>query len=163
MTDPSFVVFKYQHADPVAGNWVVWTLFWVFLALFAASMFLLGPVGIVLGIVGAIVAFRTWPKREIRLGLRYFVCGNTIAYYKNVKRIALRPGNLTLFWGSKDSFKLEEKRFPSNARKAHKITANKAAKFQKVADKLIQRVLAEAPNVELAGIDRDQRKAEAPA
>lgn len=122
MTDPSFVVFKYQHADPVIGSGIVWAAFWVFQSLFAASMFLLGPVGIVLGIVAAIVAFNRWPRRVICLGLRYFVCGNTIAYYRNVKRMALRPGQLTLFWGGRDSFRLEEKRFPSNARKAHKIS-----------------------------------------
>ncbi len=154
MTDPSIVVYKYQHSDPLVASWVVWAVFWVLLALIAASLFFLGPLGVVLGVIGVIFVFKKWPRREISLGLRYVICGNTIAYYKNVKRMALRPGHLTLFWGSKDSFKLEEKRFPSNARKAHKITANKAAKFQKVADKLIQRVLAESPHVELVGIER---------
>jgi hypothetical protein len=154
VTDPSFVVYKYKHPDPVTGNWVVWAIFWMFLALFAASIFVLGPAGILVAIVGAFVTFKKWPRRELALGLRYFVCGNTIAYYKNVKRLALKPGNLSVFWGKNDSFKLEQKRFPTAARKAHKITANQAAKFTKASSKIIQRVLAESPNVQLVGIDR---------
>ena len=154
MIEPSFATFKYQHEDKLVRSWSVWAIFWVLLALVALSLFVLGPFGIMLGIVLAIFFAKKWPKRQISLGTRYFVCGHTLAYYKNVQRMTYRPGLLTLFWGNNQFFKLEEKRFPTNARKQHKITANKAAKFKKVSAKLIERVIAESPNVELVGITR---------
>lgn len=154
LPEPSFVEFKYRHADPVVAGWVVWAVFWSLLAILAASLYIMGPPGVVPAIAGAALAMKLWPRRRISLGSRYFVCGDTVAYYKNVRKMALRPGNLTLFWGNRHSFKLEEARFPTNARKAHKISANKAAKFNKVAGKIIDRVMSESPHVELVGIDR---------
>ena len=158
MVEPGFVVFKYQHGDPLVRSWVVWVVFWSLLALFAASIFVLGPFGIVLTLVGAGLIASKWPKRQINLGPRYLVCGNTLAYYKNVQRMAMRPGHLVLFWGNNQSFKLEQQRFPTNARKQHKISANKAQKFAKVSYRIIERVLAESPKVELVGIDRKTKQ-----
>ena len=45
--------------------------------------------------------------------------------------------------------------FPTNARKSHKIAANKAAKFSKVSQKLIERVRHASPSVELSGVASD--------
>ena len=162
MVEPGFVVFKYQHPDPLVKSWVVWVAFWSLLLLFAAAIFFTGPFGIVLTVIGAIVIGKKWPKRQINLGPRYFVCGDTVAYYKNVQRMAMRPGHLVLFWGDKQSFKLEQQRFPTNARKQQKISANKAQKFAKVSYRIIDRVLAESPKVELVGIDRKTRQWESP-
>lgn len=154
MTEPSFVVFKYQHADPLVTGGAVWATWWALLALLAVSVYFLGPVGIVPVVIVAIVVGMRWPKRCISLGARFLVCGHTLAYYKNIRKVVLRPGHLTLHWGNKGLFKLEQVRFPTNARKTHKIEKNKADKFQKVSRKIIQRVLAESPSVELVGIDR---------
>ena len=154
MVEPSFAVFKYQHEDPMVRSTTVWAAWWTVAVLVLVSLFFLGPVGVGAGVVAVFILFAKWPKRQISLGARYFVCGHTVAYYKNVKRMVLRPGHLTLFWGDKQFFKLEEKRFPTNARKQHKITLNKALKFQKVSQKIIERVIAESPGVELAGISR---------
>lgn len=157
LPEPSLAVFKYQHEDKLVSSWVVWAFFWLLIAFVPVLFYFLGPVAVVPGVIVVVLAFKLWPKRQISLGPRFVVCGNTVAYYKNVKRMALRPGNLTLFWGDNQFFKLEEKRFPTNARKQHKITANKAAKFQKVSAKIIERVIAESPGVELVGIDRHAR------
>ena len=151
MTDPGFAMFKYQHTDPVARGGKVWLAWGAMFALLALSIPFLGVISIILMVVAAIFLRKRWPGRAIYLGPRFMVCGNTIAYYKNVRRMALRPGELTIFWGADDSFRLEEKRFPTGARKEHKIKANKAAKFGKVAAKIIERVQIEVPGVKLEG------------
>ena len=148
------MVFKYQHADPVSAGWV-WLAWWTILALVAASTFFLGPLGVVLTIVVVILMIKRVRRRSIYLGDRYFVCGNTIAYYRNIKRMELRPGHLSLHWGEKGTFRLEQDRFPTNARKAEKIAKNKAAKFEKVSQRIVRKVLVDSPSVELAGIQRD--------
>ena len=162
MIEPSFAVFKYKHDDPVVRSGIVWAGWWALAVLTALFFFVLGPFAIIP--CGIAIAFmvKKWPRKQLFLGTRYLVCGNTVAYYKNIERMSLRPGHLVLFWGNKQSFKLEETRFPTNARKPHKIKANKEAKFKKVSDKIIERVLAESPRVELNGINR-KRPAEAKA
>jgi hypothetical protein len=151
MTDPNFAMFQYQHSDRVVRSGKVWLAWGAIVALLAASILFLGVIGIILTIIVAVFLGKRFPRRAIYLGPRFMVCGNTIAYYKNVRRMALKPGELTIFWGEEDSFRLEEKRFPTGARKQHKIKANKAAKFGKVAAKIIERVQIEVPGVKLDG------------
>lgn len=153
MTDPGFAVFKYKHDDPLVSSGIVWAVFWSGIALLCVTFLFLGPVALVVAAVLALVVFKVAPKRQISLGPRFVVCGNRVAYYKNVRRMVLRPGHLTLSWED-GALVVEQSRFPTNARKQHKISANKAAKFQKVSSKIIERVIAESPGVELTGITR---------
>ena len=162
LPDPGFAVFKYKHDAPLVSSWVVWALFWALFAVVGLVFFFLGPVGFVVGVVVVIVLFQLAPKRQISLGPRFVVCGDRVAYYKNVRRMVLRPGHLTLFWGNKQTLVVEQERFPTNARKSHKISANKAQKFAKVSYKIIDRVLAESPSVETVGIDRKTKQWESP-
>ena len=161
LPSPSFAAFKYDHPDPHVPRIAVPGFWFVFILLGMASYSFFGEAGIVpVVILGFLVSWK-WPRKQIYLGRRYVVCGRTIVYYRNVRKMALRPGVLTLQWGDKQSFTLEETRFPTNARKDHKIKANKAAKFRKVSGKIIEHVLAEAPAVELAGIQRTARPQQA--
>jgi hypothetical protein len=88
------------------------------------------------------------------LGPRYLLCGQTIVYYANVKRLTLSRGTGTLRVQSNNgqSFVLERDKFPTNARKADKIQKNKAAKFDKVADKIIDKVRKATTSADLIGV-----------
>ena len=157
MATPDLTIFKYQHADRVVSPGVAWAAFLAFLALAALGIFLLGPPGIALIVVGVLVFGFAWPKRRLCVGMRYLICGNTVVYYGNVRKMVLTHGKgneLALHWGKNSVFTLERERFPTNARKAEKIQKNKAAKFDKVSNGIIRRVLLAAPTVELVGIDR---------
>jgi hypothetical protein len=71
-----------------------------------------------------------------------------------VKRLTLTRGSGTLRVQSSNgqNFVLERDKFPTNARKADKIKKNKAVKFDKVADKLIEKVRKAAPGASLTGV-----------
>ena len=60
-----------------------------------------------------------------------------------------RPGTLELFGADGQVLRLERDKFPTNARKADKITKNKATKFEKVSSRIIERVLHAAPGTPL--------------
>lgn len=91
--------------------------------------------------------------RQLALGPRYLVCGEVIVYYGNVDKIVVDRdgGRLTLISASDRRFTIERERFPTGARKTHKIAANKAAKFAKVAAKLVEKVRHASPAVEVSG------------
>jgi hypothetical protein len=161
MAAPNYAVFKYDHTDRLKWAWLhrivvaVWGI-----AVFVA-FFLIGPLAFALLIALIIYSAVVAPKKKILLGVRYLLCGNTILYYRNVRRMKLSEGKeLTLFWGESKFLKVEQERFPTNARKSEKIAKNKTAKFEKVSRKIIDRVLLASPDVELLGIDRDQWLAE---
>ena len=91
--------------------------------------------------------------RQLQLGPRYLLCGNSIVYYANVNRLTLSGANGTLRLQSQNgkSFVLERDKFPTGARKADKIKKNKAAKFDKVSSKIIEKVKKAAPRVDMIG------------
>jgi hypothetical protein len=155
MATPNVAVFKYQHSDHLV-SWKVKAAFWLgILALVPLGIFLAGPPGFMLAIAGLFLAGFLWPKRRISVGTRYLVCGNTVLYYANIRRMELHHGNYLILHSGKDSvFRLERDRFPTNARKTDKISKNKAIKFEKVSGRIIERVLHAAPTVELKGINR---------
>lgn len=104
-------------------------------------------------IMGVITFF--YAAKKIFLGPRYLICGSNIVYYNNVVRLALdeAAGNLLLVTAANQSFTLERDKFPTNARKADKIVKNKAAKFDKVSQNLIGKVLRASPGVQTTGIN----------
>jgi hypothetical protein len=75
-------------------------------------------------------------------------------YYGNVRRLTLSQARDSLQVQSANGrvFVLERDKFPTSARKTDKIARNRAAKFDKVSGKIIEKVRKAVPNVELSGI-----------
>lgn len=147
----SFAVFKYKHGSrtamsPRRCNWVIGAL-----ALAAVGTIVFFPGGLALYLVPLLI-WLTVP-RQLALGPRYLVCGEVIVYYGNVDRIIVdhQAGRLTLVSAGDRRFSIERERFPTGARKTHKIAANKEAKFSKVAGKLIEKIRQASPAVEVSG------------
>lgn len=152
--------FKYDHSEGNPWGPANWLAGLVFVAAVAGCFAVVLPLGFIALVVLTLIWAHLLPKREIRLGVRYAIVGNTIVYFRNVRKMELKAGHeLTLHWGKDRSLKIEQSRFPTNARKQEKIAKNKAAKFEKVSGKIIDRVLRTAPTVELTGIDRQARLA----
>jgi hypothetical protein len=155
MTPTEFSQFKYQHSDTAtrspARRWFTGISFGLALLIFVSG-YLVFPVSLVPLLV-PLIAWTT-ASRQLLLGPRYLLCGKTIVYYANVKRLTLAraTGTLRVQLQSGQSFVLERDKFPTGARKADKITKNKAAKFDKVADKIIEKVRKATPGADLIGV-----------
>ncbi len=147
-----FSAFKYHHNRPAVVSPARWRFTWVSaaLALLVAGFFF--PAGALAFLIPLIAYFSA--PRILYVGPRYLLCGDIIIYFGNVVRLDLKEadGTLTLVTCSKKTFILERENFPTNARKSHKIAANKAAKFTKASARLIERVRRAAPEAELHGI-----------
>lgn len=153
MTPTVFASFKYQHTDPVTRSpgrlqFVVASL--------AVALLVIVWTGFVPGAALLVVPLVAWlsATRQLHLGPRYLLCGNSIVYYGNVKRLTLSraQGKLNLVCANGESFVLDRTKFPTGARKAAKITKNKAAKFDKVSAKIIEKVRAASTHVNLIGV-----------
>jgi len=155
MTPTEFSEFKYQHGDAAsrsrARRWFTGISFGLALLLIATRAVPF-PVSLFTLLV-PVIAWST-ASRQLLLGPRYLLCGQTIVYYANVKRLTLSRGTGTLRVQSNNgqSFVLERDKFPTNARKADKIKKNKAAKFDKVADKIIDKVRKATTSADLIGV-----------
>lgn len=155
MTPTEFAQFKYRHTDAVARSparlWVVGIGLAVALVLLSRRDVPL-PLAVVAFLVPAVAWFSA--GRYLLLGPRYLVCGKAIVYYANVQRITLSRGSGMLRVQSKNghTFALDRDKFPTNARKTDKIQKNKTAKFNKVVDKIVEKVRKTAPDAELVGV-----------
>jgi len=152
MTPTAFANFKYQHTDAVSRSpaRVGFAIASLCLALLAMGLFAF-PVGAVMLVV-PLVAWLS-AQRQLLLGPRYLLCGNTIVYYGNVKRVTLSAshGKLRIECNNGKAFVLERDKFPTGARKTDKIAKNKAKKFDKVSSKIMEKVRAASANVVLIG------------
>ena len=152
---PKLGTFKYDHDDRIPMGWVNWLAGLLCLPLIVAAFTVAAPLGFVAIVATLIFLAIRIPKKQIRLGTRYAIVGNTIVYFRNVRKMEFKAGHdLTLYWGTDRRLRIEQSRFPTGARKAEKIAKNKAAKFEKVSGKIIDRVLSASPTVALTGIDR---------
>lgn len=144
-----FALIKYDHGEPVSLSGARWM--WLAFVLVAAvgALFVFFPLCLILGIV-AVVIFHQ-PKR-LYLGPRYLICGRKILYYANIERVTLEPGQLILKSSTGRLLVLEQDRFQTNARKPGKIAANKAARLEKVAQKIVKHVRRAAPHAQLTGV-----------
>ncbi|WP_135228325.1 hypothetical protein [Deinococcus fonticola] len=93
-------------------------------------------------------------KKKIELFPRYLICGPNIVYFQNVEALTLKDqaGTLTIDYLQgklKKQFVLDRKNFPTNARKQHKIDANRQKKFDKVVARITRAVGQQAPQVAL--------------
>lgn len=147
-------VWKYQH-DGAGHRHPLQTR--VALAFLAGAVVSVAVFGFVLpGLVLTAIAVAVYTRsvKKIMVGPRRMVCGDDIVYYGNVVRMSLQEdaGVLQLETASGQRFVLSRDRFPTNARKTDKIRKNKAAKFTKVSQGLIARVLRASPDVQTTGI-----------
>lgn len=153
MTPTEFAIFKYQHTDPATRSQKrIWFAGGSLAIAVLVNWFVgFGPAAALL--VLPLVAWFSAP-RQLQLGPRYLLCGNTIIYYANVRKANLSnaQGKLRLVCANGKAFVLERDKFPTNARKADKISKNKAAKFQKVANKVIEKVRSASAKADFSGL-----------
>lgn len=151
MDDSAFATFKYRHADSGMISRQRKIIAVILLLLGLPGLLAFVPFGLIC-LFGALVAFVVRDKKLL-LGPRYLLCGNQLLYYANVCRVSLSSdaGSLLIETVNGRRFTLERDKFPTNARKAPKIAANKAAKFAKVSGKIIDKVRAAAPAAEILG------------
>ena len=150
LAQPQLSVFKYKHGGRVTLSRKR--------KLFIAAALVLTLLIAVAAFPGGLIAFLLpvfaflGRSGTLALGPRYLVCGEDIVYYANVTQLTLSEaqGSLKLKTASGKSFSIERAKFPTNARKAHKIAANKAAKFNKVSARIIDKVRRAAPAVVVA-------------
>jgi hypothetical protein len=152
MDKPQFAVFKYRHEGHAGLDRVRQVLFYIGLAVALIATFADFPAGVAVFFAPLLVYISA--ARKLSLGTRYLLCGNDIVYYGNVTRLALseKEGKLSVRSANGKTFVLERERFPTGARKADKIKKNRAAKFGKVAAKIVDKVRKASPAVELVGI-----------
>ena len=142
---PQLAVFKYKHGDRVSLSAKRKLFFFASLVISLALAKLLFPFGL-LALVIPVFAFFGGAK-TLSVGPRYLVCGDHIVYYANVTQLQLSEaeGVLSLQTSGGKPFVIEREKFPTNARKANKVAANKAAKFNKVTAKIIDKVRRASP------------------
>ncbi|WP_301101718.1 hypothetical protein [Propionivibrio sp.] len=147
LEQPQLAVFKYKHGGRVAFSAKRKTFMLISLAAALIAAFFAFPGGLMALVIPLGVFFVR--QGTLALGPRYLVCGNDIVYFANVAQVALHEGEgrLNLKMASGATFTLERDKFPTNARKAHKVAANKAAKFNKVSAKIIEKVRRASPVV----------------
>lgn len=152
MTPTEFATFKYQHADRARLSASRRRVVFVGLGLAALASLLAFPFGALLFVV-PLVAWLSAP-RQLLLGPRYLLCGKSIVYYTNVRKLSLSKskGSMRLQSANGQVFVLERDKFPTGARKTDKIAKNKAAKFDKVSSKIVEKVRKAAGDVELNGV-----------
>lgn len=150
MNTADFAVFNYQYAGWVSRSKVRTQVAGCSGAVAVVS-FVFGfiPAGFVLT-CAALFAWFAVP-RQLLVGPRYLLCGDVIVYYRNVKSMTLSTskGRLGLTCHSGQVFVLERDKFPTGARKTDKIAKNKAQKFDKVSAKIMDKVRAASPQVEM--------------
>ena len=152
MTPTEFSTFKYQHPDRAVRSRKRLIFVGLSLAVALGIAVLAFPPGALALLVPLVAWFSV--SKQLQLGPRYLLCGQSIVYYGNVTRLTLAraQGSLRVQSASGQVFVLERDKFPTGARKTAKIAANKAAKFDKVSGKIIDKVRQAGAQVELIGI-----------
>lgn len=141
--------WKYRHAGPGSRSRAQK---WLAAALLVGSLLALAaepPLAIFLGVVGLVAMFAG--TKKLFVGPRYLICGSEIVYFANVERVDRDDlaGTLCLAAAGCPPFVLERERFPTGARKTDKIARNRAAKFAKVAERIVTAVRAANPAAEI--------------
>jgi hypothetical protein len=151
MTPTEFALFKYQHADRADLSPARLRFIYVSLAVAVVVGLVTFGVGAVLLLVPGLAYLMA--GKHLKLGPRYLLCGKSIVYYANVKRVvkSSTKGSLQVQSANGQSFVLERDKFPTGARKADKIAKNKAAKFEKVSNKIIEKVRKANGDADVSG------------
>lgn len=149
----AFACFRYKHTDAIirSRQRIVFVGATLALALAVAAMF-----GAAIGAVLLAVPLFAWvaAPRQLLLGPRYLLCGNTIVYFGNVKRMTLSRahGKLRLECTNGTTFVLERRRFPRSVYAVEKIVKIQATRFEKLATKIITQVHATSANAVLISV-----------
>ncbi len=149
MDEPRFATWKYDYTGPGKRNKLQ---VWLAAAAFAGGLLvwkILIPLAIVLFVAGLIALLAR--SKKLMVGARYLICGERIVYFANVVRVERNDahGHLSLVSANGNRVDIERDKFPTNARKTDKIRRNKAAKFVKVANHLVERIRRAAPTAEI--------------
>lgn len=147
---PVFARFSYQHADGVNRSTLrIWFTGASLLIAVATTAVLASAFAAVLLAVPLIAWLAT--PRQLLLGPRYLLCGNTIIYFGNVKRMTLSPtlGKLRLECTSGTAFVLERRRFPRSTRMAENLLKSKTTRFDRLSARIIEQVRAASANAVL--------------
>lgn len=110
------------------------------------------PFGLFVLVPVVIYVIRKSAAAKMYIGPRYLICGGSIFYYHNVSKIILdyEKGTLLLSSVSGRTLLIQQKNFPTNARKARKSPKIRPPSFYKAAEKIVAKVTAAAPGVEVA-------------
>lgn len=149
MDEPRFATWKYAYQGPGIRNRLQP---WLAAVAFIAGLFawkILIPLAIFLFFVALIALLAR--SKKLMVGPRYLICGEHIVYFANVARLERNDtlGRLCLVSANGSRLDIERDKFPTNARKADKILRNKAAKFVKVANHLVERVRKASPTADI--------------
>ncbi len=147
---PAFTRFYYQHADGVSRSPLrIWFTGVSLLLAVATTAALASAVAASLLAVPLIAWLAT--PRQLLLGPRYLLCGNTIVYFGNVKRMTLSPalGKLRLECTNGMAFVLERRRFPRSTRMAESLLKHKTTRFERLSARIIEQVRAASANAVL--------------
>lgn len=155
MDPKKFVAFKYAHAGRAERSPQRWRIIWIAMAAALVATVAEFPLG-ALALLLPLGIYLSAPKR-LYIGPRYLICGEALIYFGNVVQVDLDPaaGTLTLVSANQRSLVLERDSFPTNARKDFKVARNKAAKFDKVTAKIVERVRLAAPQAAMRGVAAD--------
>lgn len=140
--------WKYQYEGPgIRQRWQFPVAVALLIACVPARV--VPPLLIPLLIIALILLF--YRSRKLLIGPRYLICGREIVYFANVQRVDRDDvaGFLSLTPVEGAPFVLNREKFPTNARKADKIKRNRAAKFAKVAERVISHVQAANPAADI--------------
>jgi hypothetical protein len=146
----AFTRFAYQHDDGVNHS-PQRILFVGASALGAIAV--MGLLSVAIGAVLLGIPLLVWlaTPRQLLMGSRYLLCGNTIVYFGNVKRMTLSPalGKLRLECTSGTAFVLERRRFPRSTRMAESLLKKPTTRFEELSAKIIEHVHAASANAVL--------------
>ena len=147
MDESRFAAWKYDHKGPGCRSRLQ---YWFAAGFFGASLLArqIWPLAIFLFVLSVIILLVT--RKKLLVNARYLICGGQIVYFANVVRVERvdSAGKLHLVCADGSRLLLERNKFPTNARKTDKIARNKAAKFDKVANHLTERVRRASPAAE---------------
>ena len=137
---PGLAEFKYEDGARAPLTPLRLTIAAASLALAAVAALVAIPLSVFLCVVGFVALLAR--NRRLSVGPRYLICGKDIIYYGNVTQVALdeAAGRLDLILANGKRFSLIREKFPTRARKPHKVAANQAAKFNKVTARVIDKV-----------------------
>ncbi len=155
--------YKYNHKEHIPLHWS-YVLFILVCGIFVVTvlgLILSGHVGTSSIFLIVVVAVALFPRlntilagNTIEVYNRYIICGSTIIYYQNITEVNINrsTGIMTLTYTngrSTHQFVLNRELFPTNARKAFKIEANRQSKFEKVSGKILDAIQLHAPEARI--------------
>lgn len=147
-----FAQFKYEHVGPASIEGKHRIVLYLTLGL-AVGVTLIAPPQGSLSFLLPLLVF-LFRQKKLRLGPRYLLCGADIVYYANVTHLTLIPakGQLSLQSSNGKTLLITQDKFHTNARKKDKIAHNQAAKFDKVARKIIEHVRSASSSAQISGV-----------